>query len=278
MEELAGFIFMEVFVTIHMCVFFLMPLSKLINNRLYMPIFIFFFFVRIVFLIIGDIINPTATAVIDFMMVFFGAFIIVPVFSGIKKMVRGDSLSFGEYPEIDNTQLSVIGYNDTSVIIDYLFDKYVKIREAYSNFDYALLTNMCSKNQYVLFKNNLDMLKELDQQNILSDFVINDAKVYYVDASSDALYVSIVVKFEFYDYVVDNYNRVVSGSKERKKEVMYELSFIKKIQGREYKECPNCGASLNSDNLEVCSYCNTMLNFNIGEWLLNNEKKIKESN
>ena len=277
MEELGGFIFMELFVTIHMSIFFLMPISKIINKRFYVPIFIFLFIFRIIFLIIGDIINPTVTALFDFMMVFFGAFIIVPAAGGLKRLIRGNTMSFGEYPDISDTELGVIGYNDTSMVIDYLFEKYVKIKEAYSSFDFGLLTNMCTRQQYILFKNNLEMLKELGHQNILSDFSLNDAKVYYVNASEKTLYVSIIVKFEFYDYTVDDYNRVVNGSKDKKKDVMYELSFKKEISGEEYKECPNCGASLNSDNLESCSYCKTVLNFNVGEWVLNNEKKIKEN-
>ena len=276
MSELGGFIFMEVFVTIHMCVFFLMPISKLINERLSTPIFISLFIIRVIMLIIGDIINPVFTAIADFLMVFFGAFIIVPVAYSLKGMVTNGSLRFSEYPEIDDTEIQVIGYNNASMVIDYLFNRYIKIKEAYSDFDFGLLTNMCSKEQYILYKNNLEMLKELRQKNIFSGFNLNDAKVYYVKDSKDSLYVSIVVKMEYYDYIVDDYNKVISGSKDELKEVMCELSFRKDIQGKVYKECPNCGASLNNENLEKCSYCDTLLNFNIGEWVLSKEKKIKE--
>ena len=60
-------IFCELFVSIHMSVFVLYPLARIINRNRAMPVFITLFCIRVVILIIGDIINPSLMMMIDLM-------------------------------------------------------------------------------------------------------------------------------------------------------------------------------------------------------------------
>ena len=77
-------IFMEAFVSIHMSVFVLFPLAGIINKNKVPQTFAVLFGIRLVILIIGDIIAPGIMAIIDFMAVFFGAFVVVPLLGSFK--------------------------------------------------------------------------------------------------------------------------------------------------------------------------------------------------
>ena len=72
-------IFMEVFVTMHMSVFVLKPLSRIISAENSKDVFWKMFLIRIAILIFFDFIITTKIAIVDFFCVFIGAFAIVPI-------------------------------------------------------------------------------------------------------------------------------------------------------------------------------------------------------
>ena len=84
-------LFMEAFVTIHMSVFVLLPLSKLISKDNSRKIFWTLFGVRIAILLFFDFFITTGIAIVDFMAVFVGAFIVTPI--AMKKGVCNQKLS-----------------------------------------------------------------------------------------------------------------------------------------------------------------------------------------
>ena len=84
-------LFMEAFVTIHMSVFVFLPLSKLISKDNSRKIFWTLFGVRIAILLFFDFFITTGIAIVDFMAVFVGAFIVTPI--AMKKGVWNQKLS-----------------------------------------------------------------------------------------------------------------------------------------------------------------------------------------
>ena len=84
-------LFMEAFVTIHMSVFVLLPLSKLISKDNSRKIFWALFGVRIAILLFFDFFITTGIAIVAFMAVFVGAFIVTPI--AMKKGVWNQKLS-----------------------------------------------------------------------------------------------------------------------------------------------------------------------------------------
>lgn len=84
--DLSMAIFMEAFVTIHMSVFVLKPLSMIIgkeeNNK---KIFWRMFIIRAIVLLYFDFFITTGIAIVDFLAVFIGAFIVVPISASVTK-------------------------------------------------------------------------------------------------------------------------------------------------------------------------------------------------
>ena len=269
-------IFMEAFVTIHMSVFVLFPLAGIINKNKVTETFIKLFCGRVVILIIGDIIAPGMMAIIDFMAVFFGAFILVPVLGSAKIAIFKGKKTYNEYVEVDQYKLSQIGFTDSELLKRALTKQYIDIKYAYSDFNYHKLIELCTKIRYGLFKNELKLMEQVREKRIYKDFVINDVKIYDCYVQKDIVDVSMVLKLDFYSYVVDEYNKVISGSDKIKESQMVEVVFHKKVDTDLIDECSNCGSPISEGNIEYCGYCGTTLNFRVGEWLLSNERVVRE--
>ena len=79
-------IFMEAFITIHMSVFVLKPLSDMLAKENSKKLFWTLFFIRVGILLFFDIFISTYIAAFDFFCVFLGAFIIVPITALITKV------------------------------------------------------------------------------------------------------------------------------------------------------------------------------------------------
>ena len=80
-------LFMECFVSIHMSLFVLLPLAHIMSPSNSKNVFWTMFAVRAVFLLICDLFIPEI-AILDFIAVFIGAFIIVPIATGINAVAN----------------------------------------------------------------------------------------------------------------------------------------------------------------------------------------------
>jgi hypothetical protein len=97
--EMGIIIFMELFVSIHMSLFVLMPLSKIFSDTDSKRLFWELFTIRAVILLFFDFFITPFIAIADFFAVFIGAFIVVPICAVVKKKTffgdaKVDVLSF----------------------------------------------------------------------------------------------------------------------------------------------------------------------------------------
>ncbi len=101
-------IFTELFITIHMIVFFLWPLSNLISKDDSKKTLIRLIILRFVLLLIFDFISPEKTMITDTMLVFVGAFIIIPILSVTKKVINPYGALIKKVPPLSNNYSSII--------------------------------------------------------------------------------------------------------------------------------------------------------------------------
>ena len=91
-EEVFGEVFpigyaigMEAFVSIHMSIFVLWPVSNMLAQNNSKQLFAILFIIRAAILLYFDFFVTTAIAMVDFFAVFIGAFIIVPIMAAVTK-------------------------------------------------------------------------------------------------------------------------------------------------------------------------------------------------
>ncbi len=83
----------ELVVSIYAIIFMLLPLSKILGKKNYKKWFTILLLLRILMLIIGNIIVPLSTILVDFLSIFVGVFLILPIcYAYIRKSkVKGNS-------------------------------------------------------------------------------------------------------------------------------------------------------------------------------------------
>lgn len=87
LDSIIFLIFIEAFITPHVSLFVLSPLTKIISPANSKKLFWELFIARIIILLIGNLINPLIFA-IDFIGLFIGAFLVVPLATAINAIVR----------------------------------------------------------------------------------------------------------------------------------------------------------------------------------------------
>lgn len=269
-------IFMEAFCSIHMSVFVLMPLSKIFFKNNDTKAFIIMFVVRVIFLLIFNFIS-TYIAILDFMMVFFGAFIVVPVSAAIcGTKINHRSNQIVEDNEItENFGSNDLGITDLEVLKKVLVMQYADINRAFYARDINKIRQLCSPGVYMDYKVKWEMYDKVLEIPKIEDVDFYDVEFGNMEKHGSEIFVDLYIKYTCLEYSVDNNNSIVRGNKDKYKMFSKALTFSKRQSNDIVNECPNCGARVRSDD-ENCEYCNTELNFKIGEWVLKSEKTIYE--
>lgn len=119
---------MEAFVSIHMSLFVLMPLSKIISKENSKKTFWILFGIRVAILLFFDLFITTGIAVVDFIAVFVGAFIIIPIASikggkGVLNAtpINNNTLNNNEEQENSETNTEPVKDNSPIVLIDPIY-------------------------------------------------------------------------------------------------------------------------------------------------------------
>lgn len=270
-------IFMEVFCSIHYFAFAFMPLGKIFgsDDKKSMKIALTLFAIRVFILIIADIINPMY-CIFDFIFFFILAFIVVPASSifGKSKNKNVINTKTRTYYDVSDAVLLKYGITDVSIFKRELFDIYVDIQKAWMNFDYHTLNLLITNELYNMYVSQLESLKLKNEKNVMSDFENIDLKIYSVDSNNGIVTLKFYLNVKMYDYVVDYYNNVTRGNKNKKIDIKYLITMQKNI-GDIVTECPNCGAKIES-NQTVCRYCNSKFVNNSTNWVMSKKECIEQ--
>ena len=139
------------------------------------------------------------------------------------------------------------------------FDKYVEIQKAWTDFDYDILRVLLTDELYNTYMMQLDALKLKNQKNIMSDFKLITVKIYNITEENGLLNISIYLRCQMYDYVIDNEEKVVRGDKNHKIDIEYEITFVKTTNEIHETVCPNCGAKIDAVTSGKCDYCDSVI-------------------
>ena len=141
-----------------------------------------------------------------------------------------------------------------------VYDKYVEIQEAWSNFDYDKLRTLLTDELYNSYVMQLDALQLKKEQNIMSNYELVSAKIIGLKEENGLLNVETYLNVRMYDYVVDKNKKVVRGDDKHRIDISYTVTFVKTAsQETKITKCPNCGAEIDAVVGGTCSYCRTVI-------------------
>ncbi|MCR5483045.1 MAG: NOB1 family endonuclease [Bacilli bacterium] len=155
---------MEAFVSIHMSVFVLWPISNMLAPNNNKQLFAILFVIRAAILLYFDFFVTTAIAMVDFFAVFAGAFIIVPIMSLVTKrspfgapgQILDDSIK--EFQKNGGISKALSEYNDTTTTTNNNSTVELRCARCYSLINMS--DKFCPKCGYELKSSNIMIIDE----------------------------------------------------------------------------------------------------------------------
>ncbi len=207
-----------------------------------------------------------------FLIIFAVAYILMKLF-----IYPASSQNKVLYEDIDEEKLkALLPEYSIEQLKDILFNKFVNIQEAWTNFDYPKLRELCSDDLYHTYQSQLEVLKMKESQNMMHHFKLVSAYLTDVSCEQDSVDVEMVLRTTFYDYIVDIHDgSVTRGSDTEKVDNQYRLQFRIAKKSEEIK-CPNCGAKITAVSSTECEYCGTTIVIESSDFVLVNKNKIRQ--
>lgn len=158
--------------------------------------------------------------------------------------------------------------------IEQVYDIYKKIQVAWMNFDYEALQKYTTNSLYNLYKGQLEILNNKNQQNMMEAFKLLNFQIVDISKNTNEVAIKVRATISCYDYIMDrNTNKILRGKKDKKVYYDYEMTFIRSIQ-EGVNKCPNCGVTLENNQFNTCPYCNSTIIADHYDWVLS-KKEVK---
>ena len=156
---------------------------------------------------------------------------------------------------------------DNKEVTEELYQIFVDVQNAWMNFDYDKLKELCSDELYNSYKKDLEILKLKNGQNIMNSFHPKDMYIKKATRKDNALEVEFYLDIKFKDYVINTItNKVIRGSKNQTMHNKYCLVYQK--QDFYTDKCPSCGEKLPATSNTTCPSCNSIIINNTNKYIL----------
>ncbi len=156
------------------------------------------------------------------------------------------------------------------------FENFVAIQNAWMEFDYDKLRELCTDELYNTYTSQLDTLKIKNGKNVMSDFDQEEIKIIGIKKQDKLVTVEVYLRITFYDYVINQKSKeVIRGTKDHKLTNNYEMQFVRKQDNSKKKtKCPNCGAEIDTVTSTKCEYCGSTIVVDANEFVLSKKTNI----
>ena len=159
------------------------------------------------------------------------------------------------------------------------YQNFLEIQNAWMNFEYDRLRELCTDELFNTYKSQLDVLKMKDQQNIMTDFRLQEIRITEIFATSEIISVGVYLRVSFYDYIINcKTNEEVQGTRDTMITNNYRMKYVVSKNRKVMDKCPNCGAPVEAVTSKECEYCGSTVVFNSKDFVLSkktNEKTTK---
>lgn len=184
------------------------------------------------------------------------------------------SNNYSYYKDISLEDLQKVLPNETLEDLKLkLYQRFKDIQDAWENFNYDALREMCTDELAESYISQLDTLKLKNGKNVMSDFNPIDIKITSAKLDNDLISVVVYANITFYDYVInEKTGEVIRGNKSRKVNNHYIMTFV--VANESITKCPGCGAELKMNTSGVCEYCRMKIVKNASDFVLSKKTNI----
>ncbi len=209
--------------------------------------------------------------------IIFGIFafiVIIIIVTAISNSKKGSSRSYKSpnhyepsvsslYQDINDSRIKELLPNESlSSLKRSTYNTFIEIQNAWSNFDYDKLRELCTDELYNSYVSQLETLKLKMGKNEMTDFNQLITKIIDIKEENGNITLTVYLQVSFYDYVINtNSGAVTRGSDNTKITNNYVMTFIKGSDevSTVGKFCPHCGAPIENVTSGECEYCNSTI-------------------
>ena len=187
--------------------------------------------------------------------------VIIIIASKSKKSGNSTTSNVSQIPTatVSDEELQKYGINREE-FDKMVYDKYVEIQNAWTDFDYDKLQKLLTDELYNSYVMQLDALQLKNQKNIMSDFKLISTKITDIKEENGLLNITTYLNVTMYDYVIDKDKKVLRGDDKHKIDISYLITFVKtSSQDTKVTRCPNCGAEIDAVAGGKCEYCGSVI-------------------
>ena len=202
-----------------------------------------------------------------------------------RKTGKGRDEDLKNIKHNDNSKTCYVWYDEVERIIPNFdrnqfnkmaSDMYIKLQEAWMNFDYETIRSLTTDDLYNSYKTMLESLEKKNQRNIIEDIKIyscifsnvkNQNGKYSIDAKFD-----LALK----DYIVNNGSIVIARGENARLDVECIVTFVS-TEKESANKCPTCGAPISKQNQsDKCKFCGSTIVKENYSWVISKKKVTKQ--
>lgn len=213
-------------------------------------------------------------AIIAFIVIIF-AITNKPNSGSNRLMVPGASLGKINPYDIDKLKKFLPDF-DEEKFKEKTYELYKEIQVAWMNFDNDSIRKCVTDELYNTYSAQLATLKVKNQKNIMKDFQLLDSKIIGMETKEKLVSLTIKMKIECYDYIVDKEEKTLRGNDKQKVIYEYAMTFNKGVSDKPNK-CPNCNAPLDQVNSSKCPYCDSNIINESYDWVLAKKQVLSQT-
>lgn len=192
-----------------------------------------------------------------------------------RLMVPGTSLGKLNPYDIDKLKKFLPDF-DEEKFKEKTYELYKEIQVAWMNFDNDSIRKCVTDELYNTYSAQLATLKVKNQKNIMKDFQLLDSKIIGMETKEKLVSLTIKMKIECYDYIVDKEEKTLRGNDKQKVIYEYAMTFNKGVSDKPNK-CPNCNAPLDQVNSSKCPYCDSNIINESYDWVLAKKQVLSQT-
>ena len=192
-----------------------------------------------------------------------------------RAMVQSTTLGRVNPYDINKVKAVLIDF-DEDKFKEKAYELYQEIQVAWMNFDKDSIRKCVTDELYNTYSAQLSTLKIKNQKNIMKDFKLLNSSIIGMEIKEKMVSLTIKMKVECYDYVVDKEGKTLRGNDKQKVIYEYTMTFNKGVSDRPNK-CPNCNAPLDNVNSSKCPYCDSNIINESYDWVLAKKQVLSQT-
>lgn len=192
-----------------------------------------------------------------------------------RAMVQSTTLGRGNPYDVNKVKAVLIDF-DEDKFKEKAYELYQEIQVAWMDFDKDSIRKCVTDELYNTYSAQLSTLKIKNQKNIMKDFKLLNSSIIGMEIKEKMVSLTIKMKVECYDYVVDKEGKTLRGNDKQKVIYEYTMTFNKGVSDRPNK-CPNCNAPLDNVNSSKCPYCDSNIINESYDWVLAKKQVLSQT-